>query len=145
MELLQKETVTPNIYFFPQQKKEGSVTFLKVDDTNSSTFDEFSSVPLCRNLSFGLTTKAKGLQECGPRKSPGVTSHTLGNVGKCEGVNPHTPKATPTLGDGVPWTPKISKSDFRSQNSMACCVLYIIGNLLERKFFKWARIAHLDI
>ncbi len=56
----------------------------------------------CRNLSFGLATKAKGLQRCGRRGSPGVTSHTPGNVGKCEGVNPRTPKATPTLGDGVP-------------------------------------------
>jgi hypothetical protein len=24
------------------------------------------------------------------------------SVRKCEGVNPHTPKATPTLGSGVP-------------------------------------------
>jgi hypothetical protein len=57
---------------------------------------------LCHNPSFGLTTKAKGLQGCGLRESPGVTSHTPGSVGKCEGVNPHIPKATPTLGDGVP-------------------------------------------
>jgi hypothetical protein len=56
----------------------------------------------CHNPSFGFTTKAKGLQRCGPRESPGVTSHTPGSVGKCEGVNPQTPKATPTLGDGVP-------------------------------------------
>jgi hypothetical protein len=35
------------------------------------------------------------------RGSPGVTSHTPGSVRKCEGVNPHIPKATPTLGDGV--------------------------------------------
>jgi hypothetical protein len=56
----------------------------------------------CRNPSFGLATKAKGLQGCGPRESLGVTSHTPGSVGKCEGVNPHTPKVTPTLGDGVP-------------------------------------------
>jgi hypothetical protein len=55
----------------------------------------------CRNPSFGLATKAKGLQGCGPKGSPGVTSGTLGSVGKCEGVNPHTPKATPALGDGV--------------------------------------------
>ncbi len=32
----------------------------------------------------------------------GVTSHAPKSVGKCEGMNPHTPKATPTLGDGVP-------------------------------------------
>jgi len=56
----------------------------------------------CRNLSLGLATKAKGLQGCGPRGSTGVTSHAPKSVGKCEGVNPHTPKATPTLGDGVP-------------------------------------------
>jgi len=56
---------------------------------------------LCRNPSFGLATKAKGLQGCRPRGSPGITSHTLGSVGKCEKVNPHTPKATPTLGDEV--------------------------------------------
>jgi hypothetical protein len=57
---------------------------------------------MCSNLSFGLTTKAKGLQGCGlrgnprgkakrpqgcgPKGSPGVTSHTPGNVRKCEGV-----------------------------------------------------------
>jgi hypothetical protein len=64
----------------------------------STTFDP----PICRNPSFGLTTKAKGLQGCGPRGSPGVTSHTPGSVRKCEGMNLHTPKATPTLGNGVP-------------------------------------------
>jgi len=54
----------------------------------------------CRNPSFGLATKAKGLQGCGPRggprvkakrsqrcrprRSPGITSHTPGSVRKCE-------------------------------------------------------------
>jgi hypothetical protein len=42
-------------------------------------------------------------------------------------------------------TPKISESDYRGQNSMACDVLYVIENLLERKCLKWACIAHLDI
>jgi hypothetical protein len=44
-----------------------------------------------------------------------------------------------------PWTPKTSKSSFRGQNSMACGVLYIIGNILKLRCLKWARIAHLDI
>jgi len=66
---------------------------------------------VCRNPNFGLVTKAKGLQGCGPRGSPGVTSHTPGSVGKCEGVNPHTHKATPTLGDGVP----VESRNFREQ------------------------------
>jgi hypothetical protein len=55
----------------------------------------------CRNPSFGLATKAKGLQKYGPRESSGVTSRTPESVGKCEGMNPHTPKVIPTLGDGV--------------------------------------------
>jgi hypothetical protein len=53
-------------------------------------------------LALGLRLRQKRLQGCRPRESPGVTSHTPGSVKKCEGVNPHTPKATPTLGDGVP-------------------------------------------
>jgi len=56
---------------------------------------------LCCNHSLGLVTKTKGLQGCGPRESLGVTSHTPESVRKCEGMNPHTPKATPTLRDGV--------------------------------------------
>jgi hypothetical protein len=43
------------------------------------------------------------------------------------------------------WTSKISESNLRGQNSMACGVLYIIGKLLERRCLKWARIAHLHI
>jgi len=36
------------------------------------------------------------------RRSLGVTSHTPRSVRKCEGMNPHTPKATPTSGR---WSP----------------------------------------
>jgi len=43
------------------------------------------------------------------------------------------------------WTPKTSESDYRSQSSMSCAILYIIVKLLERRCLKWARIAHLDI
>jgi len=89
--------------------------------------------PECRNPSFGLATKAKGLQRCGPRGSPGATSYTSGSVGKCEGV------FLTLLGQFPLWemesrrTPETSKSNLRAQNSMACVVLYIIGKLLERK------------
>jgi hypothetical protein len=71
----------------------------------------FQGINNCRNPSFGLAPKAKGLQGCGPRGSPGVTSHTLGNVGKCVRVNLHTPKATPTLGNGVP----VDSQNFRER------------------------------
>jgi len=89
--------------------------------------------------------KANALQGCGPRRSPGVTSQTPGSVRKCEGVNPHTPKATPTWEMESRWTPETSESDCRGQNSMARGVFYIIGKLLKRKCLKLVLIAHLDI
>jgi len=64
---------------------------------------------------------------------------------ECEGVNTHTPKATPTSGDGVPVDSRNFKSDLKGQNSMSCCVLYIIGKILERRCLKWAHVVHLDI
>jgi hypothetical protein len=33
--------------------------------------------------------------------SLGVTSHVFGSVGRCEGMNQHTPKWAPTLGVGI--------------------------------------------
>jgi hypothetical protein len=60
---------------------------------------------------LGLRPRQKGLQGCGPRGSLGVTSHTPESVGECEGVSPHTPKATPTLGDGVP----VDSQNFRDR------------------------------
>jgi hypothetical protein len=96
----------------------------------------------CRNLSFGLATKAKGLQGCGPRESPGVTSHTLGSVGKCEGS---LPRQLPLWEMESRWTPETSESDFKGPNSMACSFFYIIEKLLEPRCLKWARIAHLNI
>jgi hypothetical protein len=79
----------------------GQMTLLLMWHISQIIMDYLSWI-ICRNPSLGLATKAKGLQGCGPRGSPGVTSYTPGSVRKCEGVNPHTPKATPTLGDGVP-------------------------------------------
>jgi len=35
------------------------------------------------------------------RGAPGVMSHAFGNARECEGIDPHTPKGTPTLGVGV--------------------------------------------
>jgi hypothetical protein len=96
-------------------------------------------------LALGSRPRLRGLQGCGPRGSPGITSRTPGSVRKCEGVNPHTPKATPTWEMESRWTPETSKSDCKGQTSMYCGVLYIIGKLLKRRCLKWARIAHSDI
>jgi len=99
----------------------------------------------CRNPSLGLMTKARGLQGCGPRGSLGVTPHVLESVRRCEGVNPHTPKATPTWEMESWWSPKFSKGNCRGQNSMAWSVPYIIGKLLKRRCLKWVHITHLHI
>jgi hypothetical protein len=56
----------------------------------------------CHNPNLGLTTKAKACKGAGQEGSPGVTSHAPESVGKCEWMNPHTPKWAPTLGVGVP-------------------------------------------
>ncbi len=58
-------------------------------------------VGLCHNLSLGLMTKVRAYKGAGQEWSPGVTFHVIGSVGECEGMNPYTPKWTPTLGIGV--------------------------------------------
>jgi len=54
------------------------------------------------NLSLGFVTKTNVCKVVGQEGSPRVTFHVPGNVGKCEEMNLHTPKGTPTLGVGVP-------------------------------------------
>jgi len=89
----------------------------------------------CRNPSFGLATKAKGLQGCGPRGSPGVTSETLESVRECEGVSLHIPKATPTLGDGVPVDSRNFRDWFEGSNL----------NGLWRSLYQWKRFWSVDV
>jgi len=44
----------------------------------------------------------KGASQEDPGESHHILPRVLESVREYEGVNPHTPKATPTLGDGVP-------------------------------------------
>jgi len=120
----------------------------------------------CHNPSFGLATKAKGLQGCGPKGGkPGSQSKGIARVRAKRKPGSHITYSrerkrvwgsvrewTLTLPRQLPlwemesrWTPKTSESDYRGQNWLDCDVLYIIGNILERRCLKWARIAHLDI
>jgi len=80
---------------------------------------------------LGLRPKKKGLQGCEPKESPGVTSHIPGSVEKCEGVNPHTPKATPTLGDGVPMDSQNFREQFQGSKL----------NGLWRSLYHWKALA----
>ncbi len=54
-------------------------------------------VARCHNLSLGLATNVKACKGAG-QEGPRITSHAPKSVGECEGMNPHTPKWTPTLG-----------------------------------------------
>jgi hypothetical protein len=47
-------------------------------------------------------TKARAYKSAGQEGSPGVTFHAPRSAKECEGMNPHTPKGTPTLGVGIP-------------------------------------------
>ncbi len=100
---------------------------------------------ICRNPSLGLTTKARGLQSYKPRGSSGVTPHAPGSVGRCDGVNLYTLKATPIWEMESQWTLEFSEGNCMGQNSMNWGVLYIIKKLLECRCLKWACIAHLHI
>jgi hypothetical protein len=103
-------------------------------------------------LALGSQPRLRGLQGYGPREkkpggqgksiarvkprgslgikakgSPGVTSHTPRSVRKCEGMNPHTPKATPILGDGVPVDSRNFRERFEGPNL----------NVLRRSLYHW--------
>jgi len=100
-------------------------------------------------LALGLRPRLRGCKVAGQEEEARESHHkllgVLESVREYEGVNPHTPKATPTWEMESRWTPKTSEIDCRGQTSMFCGVIYIIGKLLKHKCLKWARIAHLDI
>ncbi len=81
------------------------------------------------NPSLGLTTKARGCKVAGQEGSMGVMPHAPGSARKCEGIEPHTPKGTPTLESR--WTLECLESNCKGQNPMDRRVLYIIGKLLK--------------
>jgi hypothetical protein len=95
-------------------------------------------------LTLGSWPKQRNLQGCGPRGSLRVTLHAPESVGKCEGMNSHTPKWTSFLGDGVPVDSRIFRRWLQGSNLRAWRVPYIIEKLLERRCLKWARVTHLD-
>jgi len=47
-------------------------------------------------------SKAKGCKVAGQEGNPRVMAHAPVSARKCEGIGPHTPKGTPTLGVVVP-------------------------------------------
>jgi len=55
----------------------------------------------CHNPNLGLATKTRVFKGASQKGSSGVTFLTPCSVGKCEGMNSHTPKWVFTLGVGV--------------------------------------------
>jgi len=62
-------------------------------------------------LALGLQPRQRACKVAGQEKNSGVMPHAPGSAKECEGMNPHTPKKTPTLGDGVP----VNSQIFRGQ------------------------------
>jgi len=99
-----------------------------------------------RHCKSASQEEAQELRQKETRESHHILSRLLESVRECEGVNTHTPKATPTLGDGVPVDFRNFRERLQGSNLNGLWrSLYIIGKLLERRCLKWARIAHLDI
>ncbi len=92
--------------FFSQTKKKSTKKKIAKKGGSLPFFSRFclwdETLFLCHNPNLGLATKAKACEVAGQERSPGITLHALGCVGKCEGMNPHTPKGASTLGVGVP-------------------------------------------
>jgi hypothetical protein len=74
-----------------------------MDDFSIEMFNQNSTQPnklkifinhysICHNPSLGFMTKARACKGVGQEGSLGITFHAPGNVGKFEGMNPHTPK-----------------------------------------------------
>jgi len=58
-------------------------------------------------------TKARACKVVGQERSPGVMLHAPRSVKECEGIDPHTPKGTPTLGVGVPVDSRMFRERFK--------------------------------
>jgi hypothetical protein len=56
---------------------------------------------VCHNPNLGFVTKARACKVAGQEGSPGVMPHAPRSARKCEGIDPHIPKGTPTLKVGV--------------------------------------------
>jgi len=120
---------------------------LKISWIGSFSFADVNNVPkqLVATLVLGSRLRQRGCKSAGQEEAWG--SHHIGS-GEWESVREWTltlPRQLPFWEMESRWTSEILESNFRGQNSMACDVLYIIGNLLELRCLKWARIVHLDI
>jgi len=69
----------------------------------------------------------KGAGQEDPGESHHILLRVLESVREYEGMNPHTPKATPTLGDGVPMESQNFRERLQGSNL----------NVLLRSLYHW--------
>jgi hypothetical protein len=96
-----------------------------------------------RNLSLGFVTKTRACKGAGQKWSSGVTFHVPKSVGECEGLSPHTPKWTPTLGVGVLMDFKNFRGRLQGSKLIRLKKNYTIENFLKRRCLKWVCMTHL--
>jgi len=87
-------------------------------------------------------TKAKACKGPGQEWSLGVTFCALGSVRECEEMNPTLPSELPLWELESQWTPESLEGNCKSQISLDWRIFYIIGQLLEHRCLKWARMTH---
>jgi hypothetical protein len=78
------------------------IKFLINGKYSKNIYDNPNYYASCRNLSLGLMIKARVCKNASQEGSLRITFHAPRSAKECEGMNPHTPKGTPTLGIGVP-------------------------------------------
>jgi hypothetical protein len=99
---------------------------------------------ICRDLSLGLVTKVRAEKGVGQKWSSGVTFHAPGNVGRCEGMNPHTPKWAPIWGVEVLMDSQIFRKWLQGSKFIGSNSSLYDWKSLECRCLKWARMTHLD-
>jgi hypothetical protein len=125
-------------------------SYLKLMCKHHFTFDNYKNITQLLNknnvatLTLGSWPKQRFVRLRAKREARSHTTYSQ----KCEkvwGNEPSQPKGVPLWELESRWTLTFLEGNCKGQNSMAWGVHYIIGKLLERKYLKWARIAHLDI
>jgi hypothetical protein len=84
----------------------------------------------CHNLSLGLVTRARACKLASQEKSSKIRPYALENARECEGIDPHTPKGTPTLGVGVSVDSRMFKEQFQG----------LKPNGLKKSLYHWKAI-----
>jgi len=72
-------------------------------------------------------------------------SHALESARECEGINPHTPKGTPTLGVRVQVDSQMFRERLQGSKPNRLKKNYVIEKLLKCRCLKCVRMTHLDI